>query len=120
MKMSDGDFERLAAFTDEYRKIRKYFSKDFYSLGADIYDTTSWTIWQYHDKESGSGIVMAFRRSDSPFDNVTVELNGLSDGQEYSYHNFDTSETFVSNNKISIKLSEKRSSVIIEYSHNLF
>ena len=120
MKMSDVDFESLAAFTSEYRKIRKYFSKDFYSLGADIYDTTSWTIWQYHDKETKSGIVMAFRRSNSPFENVTVELNGLDDGQEYSYHNFDTSETFVSNNEINIKLSEKRSSVILEYSHTLF
>lgn len=115
MKMSEDDFDTLKSVCDEYRKIRKYFSKDFYNHGADVYDTTSWTIWQYNDEETKSGIIMAFRRSESPFDNVTIELKGLQSGQEYSYFNLDTNEEITADNKLMIKLAEKKSSVIFEY-----
>nr|MCR4720082.1 GH36 C-terminal domain-containing protein [Bacillota bacterium] len=111
----DDDFEKLAALTSEYRKIRKYFSKDFYSYGADAYDTTSWTIWQYHDKSDDSGILMAFRRSESPFDSATLKLKGLNENKNYSYYNFDTKEEKVGNNSLTVNLSEKRTSVVIEY-----
>ena len=116
MKMSEEDFTTLKSVCDEYRKIRKYFSKDFYNHGAEIYDRSSWTIWQYNDAETQSGIIMAFRRCESPFDNVTIELKGLNDCNEYNYFNFDTKEMITANNKINIKLEEKKSSVIIEYS----
>ena len=58
---------------------------------------------------------MAFRRSESPFDNVTIELKGIKENQKYNYFNFDTNETFIANNKINMVLESKRSSVIIEY-----
>lgn len=116
MKMSEDDFVTLKSVCDEYIRIRKYFSKDFYNHGAEVYDTSSWTIWQYNDEATQSGIVMAFRRIESPFDNVTIELKGLKDNQMYNYFNFDTKESFVDGNKINIKLTEKKSSVIIEYS----
>lgn len=116
MKMSDDDFAVLQSVCDEYRRIRKYFAKDFYNHGAEIYDTTSWTIWQYNDENTQSGIVMAFRRSESPFDHVTIELKGLKDCQEYNYFNYDTKEKVTAQNKINIELEERKSSVIIEYS----
>ena len=117
MKMSDDDFEMLKAVTEEYRRIRKYFSKDFYNHGAEVYDPSSWAIWQYHDPESQSGIVMAFRRSESPFAHVTVELKGLRENQTYRYCNFDTAESFIGDTKIDIELSEKKSCVIMEYTN---
>lgn len=101
--------------TEEYKSIRKYFTKDFYSYGSDYYDTKSWAIWHYHDADTDSGVIVAFRRCESPFDNVTVKLKGLNDAKEYSYYNFDTKEESKGNSSLTIKLAEKRSSVVIEY-----
>lgn len=107
--------ELLKNAVQEYKKIRKYFSKDFYMLGADVYDTSSWTVWQYHDKETDSGILMAFRRSESPFGNMTVELQGTQKGKTYIYTNLDTKEQKKQDNTIKIEIPEKRSCTIIEY-----
>ena len=115
MQMSEEDFAILKSVCDEYIRIRKYFSKDFYNLGAEVYDTSSWTIWQYNDEDTKSGIVVAFRRSESPFDNVTIELKGLKKNVEYTYTDIDSDKSFKGSDKLKITLSEKRTSVIYEY-----
>ena len=115
MQMSEDDFITLKSVCDEYRRIRQYFSKDFYNHGAEVYDTSSWTIWQYNDEDTKSGIVMAFRRSESPFDNVTIELKGLKKNVEYTYTDIDSDKSFKGSDKLKITLPEKRTSVIYEY-----
>ncbi len=113
--MTEEDFLWAKKVTDEYRRIRKYMSMDFHSHGSDVFDESSWAIWQYHDEESQSGIIMAFRRCNSPFDRVTVKLKGTKDNVTYSYENFDSSNVTEGNNELEIILPEKRSSTIIEY-----
>ena len=113
--MNEEDFKWAKAITDEYRKIRKYFSKDFYNHGSQVFDDTAWAIWQYHDPETQSGIVMAFRRKNSPFASVEIALKGTSENAEYAYENLDTNSVFCGSNKLNINLSDKRSCVIFEY-----
>ena len=113
--MDEDDFAWADKITDEYRRIRKYMSCDFYNHGSMVFDDTSWAIWQYHDEESDSGIVMAFRRSSSPFDRVTIGLKGLRDKQEYTYTNLDDDSSFVGTNSLEIVLPQKRSCTIFEY-----
>ena len=112
--MDEDDFAWAKKITDEYRKIRRFMSMDFYNHGSVVFDNTSWTIWQYNDSETQSGIVMAFRRSESPFDTVNVNLMGVSE-DEYIYENIDTDEKYISDSKLRITLPEKRTSVIICY-----
>ena len=57
---------------------------------------------------------MAFRRSASPFDNVTINLKGLADG-EYVFENLDTGEEYVGGSELKITLPQKRTSIIILY-----
>jgi len=104
--------------TEEYRKIRKYFSKDFYNHGSCVLDDTSWAIWQYHDPQTKSGIVMAFRRGNSPFDQVTVPLKGLDSGRQLICTDLNTNAAFESSGDLTICLPEKRSSIIVEYQVN--
>ena len=115
MEMTEEDFAVLKKSVDEYRRIRRYFSKDFHSHGADIYDPSSWTVWQYHDKDTDSGILMAFRRSGSPFDSVTVKLKGTDDHARYIYRNLDTGSAYEGDHTIRVELLNKRSCVMIEY-----
>lgn len=72
-------------------------------------------IWQYHDENTQSGIVMAFRRSNSPFDTVKIKLKGLLKDKKYTYKNLNDNTLSEGDNQIIISLPEKRSSVIIEY-----
>lgn len=113
--MHEEDFLWAKKITEEYRSIRKYFDKDFYNHGSSVFDPTSWAIFQYHDAETESGIVMAFRREASPFKSVSVALKGLADGKSYRFRNLDDGTCFTNENALQILLKEKRSSVIFEY-----
>lgn len=113
--MNEEDFIWASNITKEYLKIRKYFPLDYYNHGSSEFDDTSWAIWQFNDKDNQSGIIMAFRRTNSPFDNVTINLKGILKDKVYTAYNFDTNETVEFTNNLKIILENKRSSVIIEY-----
>ncbi len=113
--MSEDDLKWAKKITDEYRRIRKYLSQDFFNHASVTFDDTAWTIWQYHDNDAQSGIVMAFRRENSPFENVEIELKSTFENKEYLFENLDTNAEFCGNNKLKIELADKRSCVIIEY-----
>ena len=113
--MNEADFAWTKKICEEYRRIRKYFTMDFYNHGSRVFDDTSWAIWQYHDEETQSGIVMAFRRKNSPFDRVKVNLCGLKEGQEYVVESLDGGQELTINDTLDIVLAEKRASVIFEY-----
>jgi hypothetical protein len=72
-------------------------------------------VFQYHDEKEQSGTVLAFRRSESPFDKMTIDLCGIEKGRLYSVENFDTAEIFESDGSFEISLPQKRSCVIFEY-----
>ena len=107
--MTDAELDSVASLMEEYKSIRKYFSKNFYNLGSEFLDLTSWTVWRFHDEELDEGIIMAFRRENSPFDKFLVEFE-----KEYFVKNLDT-EACEKTDKLDIILTEKRSSVIFTY-----
>ena len=111
--MTAADFRWAKKISDEYLRIRKYFPKDFYNHGSARFDDTAWAIFQYHDKESDSGIVMAFRRGKSPFDTANITLKGLSG--DYTFENLNDGTKIKGSCDMKITLAEKRSSVIFEY-----
>lgn len=113
--MSEEDFKWTKKITDEYRKIRKYFSMDFYNHGSSAFDDTSWAIWQYHDAKTQSGIVMAFRRCNSPFSQVSIKLKGLDENKVYVYQNLDSNFLTEGTQTLTVDLPQKRSSAIFEY-----
>ncbi len=107
--MTDEELDEVSLLIEEYKSIRKYFSKNFYNLGSDVLDMTSWSVWRFHDEELDEGIIMAFRRAESPFSAFTVVMDG-----EYTFTNLDTDEKMMGKS-IDIVLNEKRSSTIIKY-----
>jgi len=117
--MNEGDFIWAKKITDEYRSICKYMSEKFYNHGSYAFDETAWAIWQYHDDKTDSGIIMAFRRCNSPFDTVKINLKGLSQDASYTFTNLDEQTTqIVTDDRFTINLQQKRSCVIFEYKKN--
>ena len=116
-EMEHEDFLWLKKRVDEYRRIRRYFSCDYYNHGSKSFDLSSWGISQYHDAENGCGILLAFRREESPFERVTVNLKGICDGDLVEVENQDDGSKVRVYGKdgINIWLSKRKSSGIFEY-----
>lgn len=101
----------------EYKRVRPYLSCDFYKLVEYSLDDTGWTAWQYDRPEEGDGVVLLFRRPDSPFDTLPVTLKGLEAGAVYRFTDADTGETFeaAGGSTVACKLLAKRSSKVWFY-----
>lgn len=82
-------------YFDEFNSIRNYFAKDFYMLIEPSLDSSTWQATQYHDTASDSGIILAFRRENSPFEFANVQLHGLDSGKMYRLENADTGDTVI-------------------------
>ena len=59
---------------------------------------------------------MAFRRENSPFDNVKISLWGIAENSKLNVENLNNGNIFTSTENLEITLKEKRSSVVFEYS----
>ncbi len=99
----------------EYRRIRKYFPRDFYNHGSAGLDSAAWAIWQYHDAEKGEGVVIAFRRVQSPNNRATIALRGIPAGVSVEVENLDTGVTDTISGELEIILPERRSSTVLLY-----
>ncbi len=113
--MTEEDFTVLSRAVDDYRRIRRYLSLDFHNHGSAVFDFTSWAIWQYHDASSGNGVVIAFRRAQSPFATADITLKGNVAPVLTVTNLDDGSNSIVNDGHLTITLQHPRSSVILEY-----
>ena len=113
------DWSAAKKCCDEYRRIRKYFPCDFYNHGSAGLDPTAWAIWQYHDPEKNEGVVLAFRRMESPSRRASIVLKGLpKNGAMVAVENLDTGVKGSVPGVLEIELPEPRSSAVILYKVN--
>ena len=100
---------------DEYLRIRKYFPCDFYNHGSEVLDPSAWAIWQYNDPEKNEGVVLAFRRAESPSSRASIALKGLPKGVAVEVENLDSGARSVVGGELEIVLPERRSSTVLTY-----
>ena len=118
----DGDEknELVKKYYAEYKSIRPYLSCDYYPLVENSICNTSWCAWQYNRPEENDGIILAFRRPNSPMPRAEFELKGLSEGQ-YKFTDADSGEEKImafdeiKTKGIDVIISKKRSSKLIRY-----
>lgn len=115
-KEEDVDWAVAEKCCDEFRRIRRFFPCDFYNLGSAGMDPTTWAIWQYHDPDTDEGVVLAFRRAQSPSDRATVALRGIPSGAAVEIENLDTGEKgAVAADALALRIPERRSSIVLLY-----
>ncbi len=81
--------EKLVRWIDEYKKIRSFFTEDYYPVFGFDGSDSAWGGWQYHSPKKGAGILGAFRRPECPDDGMTVALEGLEKEAVYRFVSFD-------------------------------
>lgn len=106
----------------EAKRIRKYLLGDFWPLTKASTSTEDWCAFQYHRPAEDDGIVLAFRRQNSPYTAMTCALRGIDPNAEYTVT---TSATYKSSKPRTMKgrdlahletrITDCPGSVLIEY-----
>jgi alpha-galactosidase len=78
----------------ELKAMRKYFYGDFYPLLSFSLADDVWAAWQYDRPDLGEGIVLAFRRKSSPFQQMVATLAGLEPAASYEVQSIDDNQRF--------------------------
>ena len=106
----------------QYRDIGRLFLCDYYPLcGINARQHGDlWIARQFHDAKSGSGIIIACRRSLSENATFAAGLKGIDPGARYELYDYDTKESFtVSGSELAkgyrIRLDEPGKSILLRY-----
>ncbi len=86
---ADLPLERIRRLMDEALAVRKFFSGDFYPLLSFSLAADAWAAWQYDRPDLGEGMVVAFRRHESPFPVWEAKLQALAPEAVYELCSWD-------------------------------
>ncbi|MEI8245963.1 MAG: alpha-galactosidase [Lentisphaerota bacterium] len=78
--------ERLA----EYHRAKVCFTGDFYPLFDQTDSMKYWTAYQFYRPDLEAGIILAFRKQDSPIQKVCFNLHGLESKVSYELEDADS------------------------------
>ncbi|OQB37031.1 MAG: Alpha-galactosidase [Candidatus Hydrogenedentes bacterium ADurb.Bin179] len=76
--------ETLRNAIAEGKRIRKYYFGNQYALTDITTSPKDWCVLQYHRPAEGDGMIMAFRRHESPFTGFACDLHEIEDAAEYT------------------------------------
>lgn len=83
VRPTDYPRELLKQGVAEGKRIRKYFAGDFYPLLDGGSDPRGWCVLQYHRPAEQDGLVLAFRRDQSPFLACAAPLRDIVPTKHY-------------------------------------
>ena len=75
--------EMLRAAIAEGKRIRKYYFGNLYALTDITTSPKDWCVLQYHRPAEGDGMVVAFRRHQSPYTGFTCALREIDADANY-------------------------------------
>lgn len=110
----------LRKYTEEYRKVRPYFSEDFYPLTEFSDQLDTWCAAQFDRPSEHDGIVQVFRRENSSYETACFLLRGLNENSSYLITDTDGKECTLSGKELlqkglKITIPEKRRAKIYFY-----
>lgn len=77
---------------DQHRRARPLFYGDYYPLTGRDAAPDGWMAYQFHRPDLEEGMVLAFRRDNSPFSQASFKLCGLTPACRYLLEDADVGE----------------------------
>ena len=115
----------MQKFVSDFKELRPYFYEDYYPLTGlgDLTGDDVWLAYQMNKPSDNSGIVIAFRRKDSPSENLQVKLRGLNPGLRYTVYNDNDKSEITKTGKelsegITLEIKEIPGSLLLKYYKN--
>lgn len=92
----DYPYQWLRERLSEYHRTKEYFAGDFYPLFDQTDSMKYWAAYQFYRPDLNAGIILAFRKSNSSIEKVSLELRGLDALSSYEVEDADSQavETF--------------------------
>lgn len=75
---------RASKMLSRYLALRHFLVGDYYPLTDYSLNQRDWMAYQFHRPDLGAGIVMVFRRRESPYRSMEVALHGLEPAATYT------------------------------------
>lgn len=110
----------IRGINEEYKRIRPLMDKDFYQLTSTTTDKQSWCGMQYHDPDSGEGLLLFYKREKSPYEAACFPLGGVAADKLYEFRDADSGEVFVKSGSelldgMTVIIAGKRVSRLLTY-----
>ena len=110
----------IKRYTEEYLKVRPYFSEDFYPLTELSEKLDVWCAMQFNRPQKNDGIIEVFRRENSPYETACFMLRGIDESVDYLFADADGGEFTLSGkelmkNGLKITVPDKRKAKIYFY-----
>ena len=110
----------IKKYTEEYLKLRTYFSEDFYPLTEFSDKLDTWCAMQFDRPSENDGIIQVFRRENSPYETARFSLGGINENSNYLFTDIDGGEFTVSGKELvkeglKINIPDKRVAKIYLY-----
>jgi alpha-galactosidase len=86
------DYDALRRLYHQWRQLSQFYYADYYPLTPYSQDNREWIAWQFNDPERGQGAVQAFRRAESPVEELRLRLRDLDPEATYAVTVFDRPE----------------------------
>jgi len=106
----------------EGKHIRKYYFGNFYPLSEITTSPKDWCVIQYHRPNEQDGMIIAFRRHESPYASFVCDLQEIDPDAEYEVtqsHTYDSAKPVKMNGKelkrFKAGIDDCPGSLIIEY-----
>lgn len=87
---ADYPWKWLKRMIEKHRRARPFFRGDFYPLLDYVHSNQLWGAVQYHRPDLGEGMLLAFRRKNSPFVSADFQLQALDPDATYELSDADT------------------------------
>ncbi|MCE5199024.1 MAG: alpha-galactosidase [Armatimonadota bacterium] len=114
--------EWLRKMVREQKEISKYFYGDFYPLLSYSQNDDVWALWQFDRPDLNEGLILAFRRQQSPFSKLdAAKLQALEPDGIYEIRSFDSDQvkqysgTDLMEKGFPIVINEKPGSAVFVY-----
>ncbi|HNC23570.1 MAG TPA: alpha-galactosidase [Opitutaceae bacterium] len=82
-------YDLLRQTIREWQEYSPSYFGDFYPLTPDSLGNDVWIAWQFNRPEAGRGVVQAFRRAGSIYEQAHVNLRGLDPTAHYRVRDLD-------------------------------
>lgn len=95
--------EFIKKYTEEYLRVRPYFTEDFYPLTEHCETLDCWCASQYDRPEARDGLIQVFRRENSPYETAVLRLRAVDSAADYLFTDLDGGEFTVSGKELAEK-----------------
>lgn len=120
MVMAEGiDVAKAQPRAAEIKRLRPFWLGDYYPLLPINPDEHAWCAMQFHRADLDAGMVLVFRRAQSPYSAVDLRLEGLDPDADYALTDEDAGNTLRQSgaelSRLSVLLAEAPASKLLTY-----